>query len=136
MADDLAVNVEGLKELRRAIKETGDKELPKALQRANKAAAERVVRAALPNVPVRTGRLRSAVRATGSQSAGRALAGGARVPYAQAVHWGTGPRPGLRGPHDIKRRPFLWDAAQRQVGAVATEYEAEIDKLMDAVRSR
>lgn len=136
MANDLAIEVEGLRELRTVLRRLGEKDLQEALKRANKSAAEQVVRAALPDVPVRSGRLRAAVRATGSQSAGRALAGGAKAPQALVVHWGAGPRTGLRGPHNVRRNPFLLNAAQRQAGEVAEEYETEIERLMDTVRSR
>lgn len=133
MAADVVIRVEGLQEVRAALRRLGDHDLQVALKRANKAAAERVVRDALPNVPVRSGALRASVRALGSQSAGRALAGGARVPYGPAVHWGTGPRPGRKGPHNIRRRPFLLDAAQRNVGAITGEYEAEIRRIANEV---
>jgi HK97 gp10 family phage protein len=132
---DVAFSVEGLKETRREIKEIGDKELGKALARVNKSAAEMVVEAALPNVPSRIGTLRASVKALGSQAAGRARAGAKAVPYAAAVHWGTGPRPGLRGPHNIKRSPFLWDAADRLRPQVEEAYLEELDRLLDRVRS-
>lgn len=135
MANDLAVNVEGLKELRKAIKETGDQALAKALAAANKAAAERVVAAGRPDAPRGpTGRLAGSVRALGSQSSGRAVVGGAKVPYAAAVHWGTGARSGKRGPHNIARNPFLLNAAERQTQQIAEEYEVEMDRLMEEIR--
>jgi HK97 gp10 family phage protein len=132
---DVAFQVEGLKETRREIKELGDKELGKALARANKSAAQIVVDAALPNVPTRTGALRESVRAMGSQAAGRARAGNKTVAYAAAVHWGTGPRPGLRGPHNIRRRPFLWVAADRLRRDVEEAYAIEMDAIVDRLRS-
>lgn len=136
MARDIAVGIEGLKELRRDIRELGDKELGRGLKVANKGGAQLVVAAALPNVPVgRTAALKRTVRALASQATGRAVAGGARVPYAAAVHWGTGPREGMRGPHNIARRPFLLDAAERLRGRIEEEYLEEFDRLLDRVRS-
>lgn len=125
------VEIEGAKELRRALKQTGDADLPKALREANRKAAELVVHAALPKVPVRSGRLKSSVKALASQSAGRAKAGSARVPYGPAVHWGTGPRRGLRGPHNIARRPFLLDAAEQQTRQVGDTYQDEIERILE-----
>lgn len=130
---DQAVQVEGLDELRRAIKRIGDKDLARALQKANKAVAERVVRAALPHVPVRTGALRRSVKALAGQNSARALTG---LVYSAAVHWGTGPRPGLKGPHNIRRTPFLFDAAQRELGEIEATYLEEVDKVLEAVRAR
>lgn len=133
---DVAVKVEGIPELRRAIRDAGDKELGNALRRANRNAAERVAAAAQPDVPVRSGRLLASVKALASQTSGKVKAGGARVPYAAAVHWGTGPRPGERGPHNIARRPFIYDAAQKVERDLVEAYEDEIDRLVNSFRGR
>lgn len=124
----ITVTVDGLDGLRKALRQVGDRDLQKALMRANKTASEVVVKAALPNVPVRTGRLKASVRALGSQRSGRAVAGAASVPYAAAIHWGRKAR-GV-----IQSRPFLHDAAQKHQAEVASVYEREVDDVMDAVR--
>lgn len=134
MGFEPSIKVEGIKELRRAIKQIDDKGLAKALRLANKTAAERVVKTALPQVPVRTGALKGATRALASQASGRAVAGNTKVPYAAAIHWGVGPREGQRGPHNIARRPFLWDAAQQDIPEIADDYGHEIDRIMDIIR--
>lgn len=105
------VEVQGLRELRRAFREAGDKDALAALKRAHKEAADLVVKEALPNVPVLTGKLQSSVRALGAPSGGRAKAGRARLPYSAPIHWGH-PR------RNIARRPFLWDALQAVKGQV------------------
>ncbi len=134
---DVAVKVEGLRELRSAIIKAGDKELGNALKRANKSAAERVVDAALPNVPVGpSGKLVASVKALASQSSGKVKAGAAKVPYAAAVHWGTGPRQGEKGPHNIRRNPFIYDAAEKVSADLTSAYEEEIDRLVDSFRGR
>lgn len=141
-----SLEVEGLTELRQGLRRAGDKDLQKALTKANKTAAQIVVDAALPNVPVRSGRLRSSVKALASQTAGRARAGSpARVPYAAAIHWGEG-RGNInassgstfgRPERNIVGRPFLWQAADATVGEVTEAYAAEIEQLLDeAVRNR
>lgn len=134
MANQPAVRIEGLKETRAAFKRINDTEVTKALTKANKSAAQLVVDAALPNVPFRTGRLVATVRALGSQTSGNAKAGGAKAPHAAAIHFGVGPRPGLRGPHNIQKRPFLHEAAAQRQADVAREYEAEIGRIFDLLR--
>lgn len=140
--DEVGIRVEGARELRAALRLAGG-ELGRALAAANKSAAEVVVEDALPNVPVLTGRLKKSVRALGSQRSGRAVAGKAAVPYGAAIHWGrkrgnVGWPPGNhKGPNTIVGRPFLWDAAQRQVPRIEPEYRDEIERLIDrAVRGR
>lgn len=136
------VRVEGADELRRAIRTIKDKELGAALRDANKSAAQVVVDRALPNVPVLSGRLKASVKALGSQRGGSAKAGGAKVPYAAAIHWGrragnVGRPPGNRtGANPITGRPFLWDAAQTAGDQVVDRYEEGIGRLMDAIRAR
>jgi hypothetical protein len=119
------IQIEGLRELRKAIREAGDKELQKALRLANKAAATVVVADASPSIPVLTGRLKKSARALGSQRSGRAVMGGARLPYAPPIHWGW-PR------HNIARRPVLLASLLSKRPAIRTTY----DKALDAVRQR
>ncbi len=119
MARDLYLEVLGADTLQRLL----DHEVPaafeaKALKDANKKAAEIVVRLALPNVPVRSGRLRASVRAQSSAKKGNVRAGTpSRVPYAAAIHWGrstgaVGYKHGhyAKSAHPLEGRPFLWNA--------------------------
>ena len=130
----LSVEVEGAKELQARIRDLGDAALRKELRDANKSVAQAVVDAAVPNVPVRSGRLRQSVKASATQTAAYGKAGSpARVPYAAAIHWGTGPRPGSRGPHNIVGRPFLWDAADQTINRAVREYEDMIQELIEKV---
>lgn len=139
---DTTLKVEGLVETRRALVEAGGKELGKAVREANKGAAERVRQAALPRVPVRSGRLKGSVRAMASQTSGAVKAGSeVRVPYAAAIHWGEGAGNinhtsggSVRRPaRNIRGRPFLWDAADAELRRVIDEYEQAIDELIDRV---
>lgn len=131
MADDISIKVEGLRDLNRTLKQISD-DAPKALKEANLKAAKAIVSDALPKVPVRTGALKGTVKALATTTASRMKAGGTvSVPYAPAVHWGTGPREGLRGPHNIKRRAFLWDARQKLLWEVRDDYEKELENLID-----
>lgn len=81
------VEVEGLKELRKALKQV-DANFPKALQRANKRAAEIVAARARSKVPVRSGRAASTMRATATQTYGAVKFGGAKAPYAAWLDFG------------------------------------------------
>lgn len=124
-----AVSVKGLKELQASIRRSGDVGLKQALSQANKAGASVVATAAAPLAPVgRTGKLKRSVRAVGSQRYGQVRAGGARVPYAAAIHWGrtrgnVGRPPGNRmGTNPIRGRPFLLDAARRSIPKVLNVY--------------
>lgn len=119
------VNVTGLRELRSAFHAAGAELGKEALKRANKSGAQRVVDEALPHVPIRSGRLRSSVRALASQREGRAVAGTARVPYAAAIHWGR------KNGGFIEARPFLYEAAKRAEDEIVKDYERDIGDIFD-----
>ena len=139
----VSIEVEGAKELRSILRQIGDKDLKTGLRLANKTVSQLVVDEALPNVPVRTGRLRQSVKALATQSAAYGKAGSGRVPYAAAIHWGegtgnvnysTGATVG-RAARNIRGRPFLWDAADKVINRAVTTYEDAIQDLFDkAVR--
>lgn len=134
MAD---MSIRGLPELRSGLKAISD-QAPKELRKANLDAAKAVVARALPNVPVRTGKLRQSVKALATERAARMKAGGTvAVPYAPAVHWGTGSREGQRGPHNIKPNPFLWNARETLAKEMKADYEKVLEGVItDAVRDR
>lgn len=138
---DPQITVDGAVELRKAFR-TIDRDLGKALAGANKNAAQHVVKAALPDVPVQSGRLKKSVRALGSQRSGRVIAGRATVPYAASVHWGrkrgnVGRPPGNRkGRNPIPKNPFLWEAARREVPRIEPEYRATIMDLIETATRR
>lgn len=123
------IRVEGLDELRRELRRLGDDQLPKQLREANKSVSTRLADAAAQKAPVKTGRLRASTRGLAGQRDAKVKAGTARVPYAAAVHWGTGPRPGLTGPHNIARRPFIYDTAERLRDQLADEYADAIAEI-------
>lgn len=133
MANKLHVEVENLKEVSAAIRRLGDADLKKQLREANKSVSQMIVDSALPEVPVRTGKLKQSVKASATATSAYGKAGSpVRVPYAAVIHWGVGDRAG-RGPHNIKARPFLWDAADRVTSRALREYEDQLQKLIDQV---
>jgi hypothetical protein len=134
MANQPAVRVEGLREVRKQLKDFDDAVGKDMLRDAHKQLADKVVVLAKPGVPTRTGALAASMRGLGSVSAATGKAGSAAVPYAAAVHWGTGPRPGLRGPHNIKRRPFLLDALDQLEPDAADEYAQQLRRLISRLK--
>jgi hypothetical protein len=85
--EQTGVKVQGLRELTRAMTQIG---VPKeAIKEAGKIAGQKVMNEAKTLVPVRTGKLRDSIR-LGATAAGQVTirAGGARVPYANPIHWG------------------------------------------------
>jgi hypothetical protein len=119
-----AVQVDGLRTLRRTLKAAGaDLDDLKA---AHAAVAARVVRAALPNVPRRSGALAASVRGSGQAGAAVVRAGRAAVPYAGPIHWGWPAR-------HIKARPFLWDAIADTETQWLGTYRTALDHLIDSI---
>ncbi len=131
-----SVEVIGAREVRAALKRAEVLGTPAALRAASKAASNVVVQRALPNVPVRTGALKSTIRALGSQNNATVKAGTAKVDYAAAIHWGR--KRGNVWGHKMGRnvivgRPFLWDAAQASQAQVIAEYEKAMVALCDSI---
>lgn len=130
-----AVRVEGLREVRKQLRDFDDKVGKDMLKAAHKQLADRVVELAVPRVPVGlTGQLKASVRGLGSVSAATGKAGRAAVSYAAAIHWGVGPRPGQRGPHNIRRRPFLFDAVDHMDNDAIAEYERQLSRLISRLK--
>jgi len=84
--------------------------------------AELVMARALSRAPVRTGRLRETIRASGTKTAGRVRAGFKRVPYAGVIHFGW---PARR----IQPQPFLYDALDQRRNEVFNRYFDGIKKI-------
>jgi hypothetical protein len=126
----VGLRVEGLNELRRDLRRIKNQGLNQSMKDANKEIADEVIRRALPNVPVRTGRLKASVRGLGSLSGAVGKAGNVRVPYAAVIHWGR------RRGGQVAARPFLKDAADSIEPDVADRYLLHVDRIFDAVRTR
>lgn len=124
------VEVEGLDELRKTLRQVGDKALPKELAQANKRAAEIVARAAAAKVPHRTGKSQKGIRALGSQREGRVRSGGARYPWLPWLDFG-GKRPRDRvGRPKVKQGRYLYPALAEKRDQVADVYEREVRDLL------
>lgn len=97
------IRIRGLKEFIRSVKAL-DRELPKAVRVANNEAADVIVRAAKPKVPLgpgRGGHARDSLKARSTRTEVRIAAGGARFPYYPWLDFG-----GAVGRNRSVRRPF------------------------------
>lgn len=115
------VRVEGAAQLRATMRAAGMR--MRDLTAVNRRTAEKVVGAAAPSAPRRSGMLAASVRPAGTQRA--ALARSPLV-YGPVIHFGW-------AAHNIAPQPWIYDAA------VATEpewtgyYSDEIDKILDDI---
>ena len=122
MAETAAIEVEGAKQLRKALTELGDDAVDE-LKAVNKEAVDVVLAEALTHVPVKSGRLLETVRASATKTRGSVRAGFKRVPYAGPVHFGWAAR-------GIEPNLFLYDAIDVQRDEVIAVYEDNIAKLI------
>ena len=83
------VRAGGVAALATSLRKIGDTELSAEMKAVTKAAAEKVVPYAKKRAPVRTGKLRGSIKATGTRRYARIKAGTEKkVPYARAIHSG------------------------------------------------
>ena len=101
MSDGPRLEVEGLKEFRKALKDMDD-DLPKALRMALNKSVEIIVDHAHANIPSRSGRAKSTVKARSTQSTARVSGGGNKAPYYPWLDFG-----GAVGRANSVRRLFL-----------------------------
>lgn len=119
-----ALEVDGARQLRRALKQAGIN--VQDLKDAHREAAELVKRAADPDAPRRSGALASSTRAAGTQAAAIVRAGSARVPYAGPIHWGWPAR-------HIDAQPWIADAAERTEPEWTQEYLDHLETIINAI---
>jgi hypothetical protein len=92
------------------------------------AAVGRIVAAdAQARAPRRTGRLAGSIRASRQARRAQVVAGGARVPYANPIHWGWPSR-------GIAANPFLSDAAQATESQWVPLYRKDVQAALDKVK--
>lgn len=117
------VEVEGLNDLLKAVRQFGDDAVTKSV---NKEAAEVVKSDANRRVPVVSGALLATGRTSGTKAAGVVRYGKASVPYAAAAHFGHNPRPqgGSMPPN-----PWLYDALDARGAEVVKVYEQRLKSL-------
>lgn len=117
-----AVEIDGLNELRKALKAVGESTAD--IKAANLEAAGIVRNKALDLVPVRSGELKKSIRAAGQERWGVVRAGkGGTVPYAGPIHFGWARR-------NIEPQPFLYDALDDRRDEVMAAYEANLAEVI------
>ena len=107
MTDGLAIEVEGLRELRAALRKVNSN-MPREVGQAGKKAADHLAPLIRSQVPTRTGRARDSVRAVVAQGGGGIRAGGASAPHYGFVDFGNKVRSGAGvGRGDSQPRRFI-----------------------------
>lgn len=119
-----SVRVEGARQLRRTLKRAGD-DLGD-LKDANKRAGDIVANAASRSAPRRSGALAGSLRASRAAASATVRGGGARIPYANPIHWGWPAR-------NIKAQPFLSDAATSTQPVWLPAYEADVKRIVNRI---
>lgn len=89
---------------------------------------------AAARAPRRSGMLAASWRPGAAKTQAVVRFGGAGLRYANAVHWGTGARAGLRGPHNIAPTLFATKAASDTEPTWVPWYMAELDRMVDRVK--
>lgn len=123
-----AIEVRGLNQLNRALKNLGT---PKAeIAMAGYEAALIVANDAKTEAPVRTGRLVKSIRAAKVQRGAVVRAGGARVPYANPIHWGWFYDRNNFVFKNIKPNAFFIRSMNRNYDEVLDTYIKNMEKLI------
>lgn len=118
--------VEGGRELRRSLKAAGDD--LQDLRETHRQVGTFVTSAALPRTPRRSGNLAATGRAGATKTAALARFGGARSPYANAIHWGEKKR------RRLPARPWVTEAAQATEPTWTTMYEQGVERVLARIK--
>lgn len=128
------IQVEGLRELSKALRNLEDKELPKQLRLANKKAAEVVAQEAKTRVPVRTGNLQRSIKATASRTSASVKMGSAKVPYAGWIEFGGSikfkTRDAVLTREVVKGGRYIRPSAQDKHLTIMAIYEREVNEVI------
>ena len=124
-----SVQVEGL---RAAIKQLESLGADKAeLVSINLQAAETLIAAARPEVPVRSEKLLSTLRASKTKGYAQVSMGNAQVPYANPIHWGWFYDKEWFIQKNIKPNRFLYRALDRVQTKIMADYEDALQELFN-----
>jgi hypothetical protein len=124
-----SVRVEGLRETIKQLEALGADKTE--IVNANFQAAEILRRAALPNVPVRTGKLRSTLRSSKAKGYAQVAIGNARVVYANPIHWGWFYDKEWFIQKNIKPNLFLYRALGQTLDEILIKYDQDMQQLID-----
>lgn len=126
------IQVEGARELRASMKRLGAD--VQDFKDVHSKVSSYVGAEGASRAPRRTGMLASTWRPGSAATQAVVRFGGSAVPYANAVHWGTGARAGKRGPHNIAPNPFAVTAAHDTEPTWVPWYQAELQNMVNRVR--
>jgi hypothetical protein len=132
-----AIQAEGLGQLRKSLKAVGADKTE--IAEANFQAAQTLIRAALPRVPVLSGRLKSSLRPARTQGSAVARAGNnGTLGYAAPIHWGwsvVGPRTKSRlrpgSIRNIEPQPFFSEALGYTYEEIIANYNRDMQNLVN-----
>lgn len=135
-----AIEAEGFGQLVRSLKAVGAD--GKEIADANYEAAQTLIRAALPLVPVLSGRLRASLKAGRAQTQAEARAGNnGRLGYAAPIHWGWARvgsshkgvlTPGGKGAfRNIAPQPFFSEALGYTYQEILDNYNRNMQNLVN-----
>lgn len=133
MGADVSVEVEGLAEVRKALRRAAP-ELRKDMNRDLRSVGDDVLETARGLAPARSERLRRSLKVVIARDGVAIQAGRAKVPYAGPIHFGWPGRPNKAkrwrgGP--IAPQPFLYDAVDRRRSDVERRFEKLAAKWSD-----
>ena len=121
-----AIEIQGVGQLAKALKNAGDEGLSAVLKTAHLEGAETVAATARTLAPKLSGSLRSSIRSSATLRSGRVRAGKKKVPYAAPIHFGWGRR-------GIHPQPFLYMALDRRREEVLDNFMEAIEAMTDDV---
>jgi hypothetical protein len=124
VANAPVLQVDGARQLRATLKAAGDD--LEDLKAVHATVARYVALRAAAMAPRRSGRLAASVRGNQAKTAATVRAGGARVPYANPIHWGW-PR------RHIASNPFLVNAAHTTEPTWTKYYLREVERIVGKV---
>lgn len=131
------VEVEGLRQTLREMKALGQDTTP--IKNANIQAAETLIRAAEPLVPVYDGPakrgvvpglLKNTLRPSKTTTYAEARAGNARVPYAAPIHWGWFYDKNYFIKKNIMPQPFFMKALKLTYTEIIENYEKNMESAI------
>lgn len=132
-----AIEAEGFGGLQKSLKAIGVD--GKEIAEANFQAAQTLIQAALPRVPVLSGRLRSSLKAGRAQGQAEARAGNNRgLGYAAPIHWGwaivganTKSRLRVGSIRNIEPQPFFSEALGYTYEEIIANYNRDMQNLVN-----
>lgn len=122
-----AVNVEGLRELRRDLTRLNGDAVPKAMILAGVKVSDSVANMIRVALPVRSGKLRGSVRTAKIRSGAAVRVGMKSIPYAGPVEFGGYPH----GRRFIRQGRYIFPTARAAAPKVLPVYMREIQAAID-----